>query len=186
MIAAVRLRIPAWLIGHLAPRPDDGDKRAGTLTPPPHKLTDAERTTLLEVANSAEFRDKSSRQIVPFLADRGEYVASESTFCRVLHEENRMQHRQGARPRTSTKPKEQSARATNQVYCRDVTYLRSSVRGAFFYLYLILDICSRKIVGWWVAAEESLDIAADLIGSVTRERNVPIHTIVLHADNDGP
>jgi transposase InsO family protein len=166
--------------------PDGDDKRAGPLTPPPHKLTDAERTTLLEVANSAEFRDKSPRQIVPTLADRGEYIASESTFYRVLHDEDQMQHRQRARPRTSTKPKEHIARAPNQVYCWDITYLRSTVRGAFFYLYLILDIYSRKVVGWWVAAEESMDVAADLIESVTREQNVPIHTLVLHADNGGP
>jgi transposase InsO family protein len=138
------------------------------------------------VANSPEFRDKSPRQIVPTLADRGEYVASESTFYRVLHEEGQMQHRERARPRTSTKPKEHIARAPNQVWCWDITYLRSSVRGAFFYLYLIVDIYSRKIVGWWVAAEESMDIAADLIERVTREQNVPEDSLVLHADNGGP
>jgi len=123
---------------------------------------------------------------VPTLADRGEYIASESTFYRVLHEEGQMQHRERARPRTSNKPKEHIARAPNQVWCWDITYLRSSVRGAFFYLYLIVDIYSRKIVGWWVAAEESMVIAADLIARVTREPNVPADTLVLHADNGGP
>jgi transposase InsO family protein len=162
------------------------DGRAGPLTPPAHKLTEAERQAVLDVANSPEFRDKSPRQIVPTLADRGEYIASESTFYRVLHEEGQMQHRERARPRTSNKPKEHIARAPNQVWCWDITYLRSSVRGAFFYLYLIVDIYSRKIVGWWVAAEESMDIAADLIERVTREQNVPADTLVLHADNGGP
>jgi transposase InsO family protein len=162
------------------------DKRAGPVTPPSHKLSAAERKAILDVANSPEFRDKSPRQIVPTLADRGEYIASESTFYRVLHEEGQMQHRERARPRSSTKPKEHVARAPNQVWCWDITYLRSSVRGAFFYLYLVVDIYSRKIVGWWVAKEESMDVAADFIERATREENVPIDALVLHADNGGP
>lgn len=165
---------------------DGDDKRAGPLTAPAHKLTEAERQAVLEVANSPEFRDKSPRQIVPTLADRGEYIASESTFYRVLHEEGLLQHRGRARARTSTKPKEHIARAPNQVWCWDITYLRSSTRGVFFYLYLIVDIYSRKIVGWWVAAEESMDIAADFIERATREHDVPVDTLVLHADNGGP
>jgi putative transposase len=165
---------------------DDGDKRAGPLTAPAHKLTEAERQAVLEVANSPEFRDKSPRQIVPTLADRGEYIASESAFYRVLREEGLLQHRERARTRTSTKPKEHIASGPNQVWCWDITYLRSSTRGVFFYLYLIVDIYSRKIVGWWVASEESMDIAADFIERATREHDVPVDMLVLHADNGGP
>jgi putative transposase len=167
---------------------DDGGKdlRAGPRSTPSHKLTEEERQALVAVANSAEFRNVSPRQIVPALADRGEYLASESTFYRVLHEEVQMAHRDRARPRTSRKPEEKVARAPNQVWCWDITYLRSPVRGSFFYLYLLLDIYSRKIMGWWVAAEESMNIAADLIDSATREHDVPPHTLVLHADNGGP
>jgi putative transposase len=88
-------------------RADNGgeDRRAGPLKTPSHKLTEEERAALLDVANSPEFRDKSPRQIVPTLADRGEYIASESTFYRVLHEEGQLQHRERARPRTANKPK---------------------------------------------------------------------------------
>lgn len=165
---------------------DADDKRAGPLTEPSHKLTEAERKSILEVSNSPEFRDKSPRQIVPLLADRGVYIASESSFYRVLHEEGQMQHRGRARPRKSNKPKEHVATGPNQVWCWDITYLRSSVRGAFYYLYLIVDIYSRKIVGWWVDDEESMDIAADLIDRVTREQNIASDALVLHADNGGP
>jgi putative transposase len=122
-------------------RTQDGgeDGRAGPRTPPIHKLSEEERTAVLGVANSLEFRGKSPRQIVPTLADRGEYIASESTFYRVLHEEGLMQHRDRAKPRTSRKPDEHVARGPNQVWCWDITYLRSSMRGAFFYLYMVLD-----------------------------------------------
>lgn len=162
------------------------DLRAGPRLAPSHKLTEQERQTLIAIANSPEFRNKSPRQIVPALADRGQYIASESTFYRVLHEEGQMAHRDRARPRTSRKPEEKVAHAPNQVWCWDITYLRSSVRGAFYYLYMLLDIYSRKIVGWWVAAEESMDVAADLIDSAIREHDVPPHALVLHADNGGP
>jgi transposase InsO family protein len=162
------------------------DRRAGPLTPPAHRLSEAERQAVLDAANSPEFRDKSPRQIVPTLADRGQYIASESTFYRVLHSEGLMQHRDPTRPRRSRKPQEHVARAPNQVWCWDIIYLRSSVRGAFFYLYLIVDIYSRKIVGWRVEAEESMDCAADLIESATREHRMHEQGLVLHADNGGP
>jgi transposase InsO family protein len=162
------------------------DRRRGPIAAPAHKLSSAEREAVLAAANCAEFRDKSPRQIVPTLADRGEYIASESTFYRVLHQENLMQHRERARPRSSSKPREHIARAPNQVWCWDITYLRSSVRGAFYYLYLIIDVYSRKIVGWWVAAEESMDIASDLIERAMREHAVRNGDLVLHADNGGP
>jgi putative transposase len=123
---------------------------------------------------------------VPTLADRGEYIASESTFYRVLHEEGQLQHRERARPRTANKPKEHVAHGPNQVWCWDITYLRSAVRGTFFYLYLIVDIYSRNVVGWWVAADESMDTASLLIDRATREQKVPKHALVLHADHGGP
>jgi putative transposase len=169
-------------------RAQDGgvDRRAGPIAPPVHKLTEEERAELIEVANSPEFRDKSPRQIVPTLADRGEYIASESTFYRVLHEEGQIQHRERSRPRTLNKPKEHIARAPNQVWCWDITYLRSAVRGTFFYLYLMVDIYSRKIVGWWVAAEESMETAALLVDRAVREQRVHSGDLVLHADNGGP
>jgi transposase InsO family protein len=104
----------------------------------------------------------------------------------VLHDEGLMRHRESARPRKSKKPQEYVARAPNQVWCWDITYLRSTVRGSFFYLYLILDIYSRKIVGWTVEAEESMHLAADLIERVTREYRMSDGGLVLHADNGGP
>lgn len=95
--------------------PDGEDRRRGPDSKPAHQLSAQERQAVLNTANSPEFRDKSPRQIVPTLADRGEYIASESTFYRILHAEGLMRHREPARPRTHNKPTEHVATAPNQV-----------------------------------------------------------------------
>jgi putative transposase len=166
--------------------PEVGDQRKGPRSAPSHKLTAEERAHLLEVANHSDFRDKSPRQIVPTLADRGQYIASESTFYRVLEEEGQLNHRERSRPAASRKPRQHVARAPNQVWCWDITYLRSSVRGAFYYLYLIVDIYSRKIVAWRVEREESMEHSAELLQHATRDERVDTRKLVLHADNGGP
>ena len=162
------------------------DRRAGPQHAPPHQLTEAEKAAILDVANSPEFRDKSPKQIVPTLADRGEYIASEASFYRVLREQGLLAHRGRARPKTASRPKELVARVPNQVWCWDITYMRAPVRGSFYFLYLVVDVYSRKIVSATVEYEESQGLAADMIERATREHHVPADTLVLHADNGGP
>lgn len=162
------------------------DRRAGPKTPPPNRLDADERAAVVAVATSPEFRNLSPRQIVPLLADRGDYVASESTFYRVLHEEGMLAHRGHDRPAKPYRPKEHVASAPNQVWSWDITYLRAAVRGTFFYLYLAVDVYSRKVVGWTVEAEESAEKAAELIKRATGEEEVDPGKLVLHADNGGP
>ena len=162
------------------------DGRAGPHRAPPHELSAAEKAKVLEVAGSPEFRDMSPRQIVPTLADRGEYVASESSFYRVLKEAGQAAHRGRARRPSASRPKELVAEAPNRVWCWDITYLRSSVRGVFYFLYLVVDVYSRKIVGWALHEEESQDFAVDMISAAIRREGVPEDTLVLHADNGGP
>ena len=94
---------------------DDG--RVGPRTKPIHALTPAERARIIDIATSAEFRDMSPKQIVPRLADKGIYVASESSFYRVLHDEQLMAHRQPSRPRRHHKPNEYVATAPGRVNC---------------------------------------------------------------------
>ncbi len=162
------------------------DRRAGPRHPPPHQLTEAEKAKILEVANSPEFRDKSPKQIVPTLADRGEYIASEASFYRVLREADQMKHRGRARPPTARRPDELVATKPNQIWCWDITYLRGPVKGTFFFLYLAVDVFSRKIVASTVETEESQDLAVAMVERATREQRVPPGTLVLHADNGGP
>jgi transposase InsO family protein len=164
----------------------DDDGRRGPNRVPANKLSDAERRKVIAVATSAEFRDQSPNQIVPQLATRGEYVGSESTFYRVLHTED-LQHRRGrARPPT-TRPREHVADGPWQVASWDITYLRSHVRGAFFYLYLVEDVWSRKILGWDVHDVESADLAAALVDRIRIEAGPDVDLVgwVLHSDNGG-
>jgi len=161
------------------------DGRCDAGVSPAHKLTDAEKARILEHASSPEYRDLSPRQIVPLLADKGIYVASESSFYRVLHEHGLLTHREPSRPRTHRRPPEHVAKAPNTVWSWDITYLRSPVRGVFFYLYLVIDIFSRKVVGYGVHETESAEIAAELVEWSCEREGVARNALVLHADNGG-
>jgi len=164
-----------------------GDARRGPKSPPPQKLSAEERQLVLATANSPEFRDLSPRQIVPLLVDREDkYIASESTFYRVLREAGQLRHRDASKPRESRRPDEHVATGPNQVWAWDITYLRGPVRGTFFYLYMIVDVWSRKIVGWAVHEEESADLAKALTETTISAAGADPRKLVLHADNGGP
>jgi len=140
----------------------------------------------LEIACSPRFRDLSPKQIVPTLADEAVFVASESSFYRVLREEGQMTHRGRAKPPTHRRPDELVATARNQVWCWDITYLPSLVRGKFFYCYTILDLFSRKIVGRAVHDSESEMHAAVLIAAACAAEGIARGQLVVHSDNGHP
>lgn len=162
------------------------DKRRGPLTAPSNKLSDAERANILVVVNSPEYRNQPPSQIVPNLADKGEYIGAESTIYRVLHANKMMRHRSAVRPRTHRKPDELSATKPNQLWSWDITYMTSNIRGKYFYLYLFLDIFSRKIVGFDVFDEQSAELASDVVSRAYRAEGLRAGDITLHADNGGP
>jgi transposase InsO family protein len=167
--------------------PDGGeDRRKGPRKPPENKLSERERKQLCELLVAPEFVDLAPHQIVPKLADMGIYIASESTLYRVLREEKLNAHRGRARPPTRRRPEEHTANGPNQVWSWDITYLRSPVTGAFYYLYLFLDVWSRKIVGWDVLEEESNEAAAKLFRRICADEGVDPNGLVLHSDNGGP
>jgi len=165
---------------------DESDRRRGPGTDPSNKLAAVERQDILDIANSPEFRDLSPKQIVPQLADQGRYVASESSFYRVLRNEAQMAHREPSRPATSRKPKEHVATGPCQVWSWDITYLKSPILGQFFYLYLIMDVWSRKIVASTVYLKESNDYSARLFLKTCLSLGVDPEGLVLHSDNGGP
>lgn len=163
----------------------EDDRRCGPRTSPGNKLTEAERRRVLALANGEEFRNVSPKQMVPRLADRGVYVASEATIYRVLRQNDQLAHRGRARPATSRPRPSLVATGPNQVWTWDITYLRGPVRGSFLYLYLLLDVYSRRIMGWEVAEEESADRAAALFQRTWEAAGRP-DGLVLHSDNGGP
>lgn len=116
------------------------------------------------MCHQPEFQSLPPSQIVPRLADRHRYLASESSFYRILREANQ-HHRRGRAqtPRQVAKPRGYKADGPNQTWSWDITYLASAVRGAFYRLYLVEDIYSRKIVGWEVHESESAEHASELI-----------------------
>lgn len=162
------------------------DGRKGPKTQPANKLSALERQRVLNVVNSAEYRNISPKQIVPLLADRGIYLASESSVYRILRKEKQMQHRDKSKPKTLTPPEEFVATGPDQVMSWDITYLPAGIKGRFFFLYMFMDIWSRKIVGWEVHEKESMELSSLLIIKICEQENANKNQLVLHSDNGGP
>jgi transposase InsO family protein len=164
-----------------------GDQRLDTQREPVNKLTELERRRILKVANEPEYTDLSPAQMVPTLADEGRYIGSESTVYRTLKAEKQLTHRQKAKPvRQAIKPKALVATVPNQIFSWDITYLPTLVKGVFLYLYLVMDIYSRKIVGWQVHELESSTLAADLMIDICQQENIKRDQVTLHSDNGSP
>lgn len=165
----------------------DRRKAAGEMRIPANKLSEQEREMILEVCSQPEYKSLPPSQIVPRLADIGEYIASESSFYRVLRKADQVHRRgRGNCPRTVPKPAGFLATGPNQVWSWDITFLASSLRGAFYRLYLVLDIFSRKIVAWEVHENESADHASVLVRRACLAEGIHQDGLVLHADNGGP
>lgn len=164
---------------------DDGRKHR--IQTPVNKLSDEERQAVIDCCNKKEHQSLSPKQIVPRLADEGEYIASESSFYRILKDAKQANARgRAAKPTKKHRPDEYVACGPNEVFSWDITYLKSSVRGLFFYLYLFIDIFSREIVGWEVMDEESAESAADLLRKIYLKEGLSSKQVVLHSDNGSP
>lgn len=164
----------------------DGRKAAAAGRVPANRLSEQERTAIVETANQPEFAHLPPSQIVPALADEGCYLASESSFYRVLRAKNQLTRRGRVKAPSHSRPQALEATAPNQLWSWDITYLATTVRGLFFYLYLILDVYSRKIVGWEVYAEESADHAASTFRKSYLREGIAGQSLILHSDNGSP
>ena len=153
---------------------------------PANRLSPTERAALLDVANQPEFAHLCPHQLVPALADQGRYLASESTFYRVLRAADQLARRGQPKAPARARPAPLVATGPNQVWTWDITYLKTTVSGVFFYLYLIMDIYSRKIVGWEVYPQESAAHAASVFQKAYLREGVHPGTLVLHSDNGSP
>jgi putative transposase len=150
---------------------------------PPNKLTEQERRAVLGAANRTGFASLTPHQMVPKLADEGIYLASESTFYRVLKAAGQAARRgrsQSPRKRVLTK---HQADGPNQVWCWDITWMPTTVKGRYFYWYMMTDIYSRKLVVNEVHESENSEQAAALLRRGCLKEQTAGRPLVLHSDN---
>jgi len=152
-----------------------------------HRLTEAEEQAILTVCNLPEYASLPPGQVVPRLADNGVYIASESSFYRVLekHEQN---NRRGcvSAPKNKSKPDEIIAIKPNTCWSWDITFLKSNIVGLFYKLYMIVDVFSKKITGWEVHHNESAEHASVLVEKACQREKIQRNELILHADNGSP
>lgn len=161
------------------------DKRKDAVKTVPRKLSKEEKEQILEVCNSPRFKDKTPHEIVPILAQEGLYYASESTMYRILREQNQLHHRGNTKPKRKLEnPPELVASAPDQVWCWDITWIPTQVKGIFLFAYVIIDIYDKSIVGWEVHDREDPLLARDLFQRLSHKMN--LNGVHLHSDNGGP
>ena len=163
------------------------DRRPEAARPTPaNALSEAERKRVLDLVCRPEFAGLPPSQIVPALADQGTYLASESSFYRILRAHG-LQHRRGrAAAPSKREPRRHQAHGPNQVWVWDITWLPGPVAGTYYYLYLMLDLFSRKVVGWEVFAEENSACAAQVLRKASLAERRGLEPLVLHSDNGSP
>ena len=150
---------------------------------PANKLDLQEREAVLRAANAPGCSSLTPHEIVPKLADQGIYIASESTFYRVLKAAGQGRRRGRARSARKRPMTTHVACAPNQLWCWDITWLPSTVKGQFFYWYMIKDVFSRKLVANEVQMTESSELAAELLSRACLREQTVGKPVVLHSDN---
>ena len=155
--------------------------------PPKNKLTDKEKQQILAVCNSKDYASATPHTIVPKLMDdRGIYIASESSFYRVLKEHKQLTHRRSSKSPEKRPITTHIATKPNEVWSWDITWLNTTVKGRYFKLYMIIDIFSRKKVGFEVWHSETSEHAKTLVKKALLKEKVKGKPLVLHSDNGAP
>ena len=163
------------------------DNRKGALKKISNKLSLDERKKVIDISCNEKYRNLPPEKIVAMLADKGVYIASESTFRRVLKAEGLLRYRGESKPRKNNySPPELIATAPNQVWSWDITYLKTEIKGKFYYLYLIMDVWSRLITGYSVHEEESGVHSSRLIKESCLKHGVKKGELNFHSDNGSP
>jgi putative transposase len=149
---------------------------------PPLALSEAERSVLLLILNSERFADLAPAAVFAILLDEGRYHGSVRTMYRLLAAENQTGERRKQRAHTAYAKPELLAVRPNEVWSWDITKLKGPAKWTHFHLYVILDIFSRYIVGWMIAAREAAELAEQLIADTVDKQNIVPGTLTLHAD----
>ena len=152
-----------------------------------NRLSEDEEQQILDICTSPDYCDLSPNKIVPMLADENIYIASEASFYRVLRKHKLLSHRQKSKkPSKKSKPASHVATDSNQVWTWDITYLKTSVKGIFFYLYLIIDIYDRCITAYRIEEIQNSTLASEMVEDAILKRGANSKQLVLHSDNGGP
>jgi putative transposase len=148
----------------------------------PRALSPAERTAVLDVLHAPRFQDAAPATVYATLLDEGTYLASERTMYRLLAAEGETRSRRDQLVHPAYAKPELLATAPNQVWSWDITKLLGPATWTYYYLYVILDIYSRYVVGWMVAHREHADLAERLIAESCAKQGIPAGQLTLHAD----
>ena len=159
----------------LAPRPT-----------PARALSPTEREKALGVLHSPDFVDQAPPTIFATLLDRGLYLCSSRTMYRLLESEHEVRERRDQLRHPVYQRPEVLAMGPNRLWSWDITKLRGSIKWQYFYLYVILDVFSRKVVAWMVANRESAELARELISSACERERIDSKQLILHSDRGAP
>lgn len=149
---------------------------------PPRALGRAERQTVLDQLNSERFLDQAPAQVYATLLDEGQYLCSVRTMYRLLDQHDQVRERRNQLSHPSYQKPELLATDPNQVWSWDITKLLGPAKWTYFYLYVILDIFSRYVVGWMVATRESATLAEKLIRETCQKQSIASGQLTVHAD----
>jgi putative transposase len=149
-------------------------------------LTPAQQEQILAALNSERFVDCSPRQVWATLLDEAVYLCSWRTMYRLLHQHQAVRERRKIRRHPRYVRPELAASGPNQVWTWDITYLKGPVRGQFYYLYVVIDLYSRLVVGWLLADRECEALARRLLEHSYRKHGVQPGQLTVHADRGAP
>jgi len=157
-------------------------KEPQSATPSPRALPAVEREAVRDTLNSERFVDSSPRQVYGTLLDEGEYLCSVSTMYRILRQNAEVRERRNQKRHPAHKKPELLATAPNQVWSWDITKLRGPVPHVYYYMYTILDIFSRYVVGYLIAQRELASLAKQLVADSCAKQGIEPDQLILHAD----
>jgi len=189
--ACAALAVPRSSLYRVRPAPTVPEVAAPPAEPaarpaPARALSPAEQAQVREVLNSERFQDLAPREVYAELLDEERYLCSVSTMYRILAEHAEVRERRNQLRHPAYQQPELLATGPNQVWSWDITKLRGPSKGLYYYLYVIIDIYSRYVVGWLIAEVEAAELAQQLIAETCAKQGVQRAQLTLHADNGSP
>jgi putative transposase len=152
----------------------------------PRALSASERAMVLSVLSEDRFVDRAPEEVYATLLDESVYYCSWRTMYRILEDNKAVRERRNQRRHPEYKKPELVARAPNEVWSWDITKLRGPTKGTYYYLFVVMDIFSRKVVGWMLADRENANLAGVLIAEACSRHGITPDSLILHSDRGAP